>query len=73
MLREDGNKASAHELGRIAIKLPLPPGTMSTLYKAPDRFKDIYFSKYPVCIKIFLPIKKPQLMTIRMKLIIIIN
>ncbi|XP_014215554.1 acyl-CoA synthetase short-chain family member 3, mitochondrial [Copidosoma floridanum] len=47
ILREDGSKASDHELGRIVIKLPLPPGTMSTLYKAPDRFKDIYFSKYP--------------------------
>ncbi|XP_008552449.1 acyl-CoA synthetase short-chain family member 3, mitochondrial [Microplitis demolitor] len=47
ILREDGSKASTHELGRIAIKLPLPPGTMSTLYKAPERFKDIYFSKYP--------------------------
>ncbi|XP_034936285.1 acyl-CoA synthetase short-chain family member 3, mitochondrial [Chelonus insularis] len=47
VLREDGQQASVHELGRIAVKLPLPPGTMSTLYKAPDRFKEIYFSKYP--------------------------
>ncbi|XP_011298312.1 acyl-CoA synthetase short-chain family member 3, mitochondrial [Fopius arisanus] len=47
ILREDGSTASPRELGRIAVKLPLPPGTMSTLYKAPDRFKDTYFSKYP--------------------------
>ncbi|CAB0035269.1 unnamed protein product [Trichogramma brassicae] len=47
VLREDGSKASAHELGRIVVKLPLPPGTMSTLYLAPDRFKENYFSKYP--------------------------
>ncbi|XP_014226405.1 acyl-CoA synthetase short-chain family member 3, mitochondrial-like [Trichogramma pretiosum] len=47
VLREDGSKASAHELGRIVVKLPLPPGTMSTLYLAPERFKENYFSKYP--------------------------
>ncbi|XP_015609410.1 acyl-CoA synthetase short-chain family member 3, mitochondrial isoform X2 [Cephus cinctus] len=47
VLREDGSKASVHELGRIAVKLPLPPGTMSTLFLAPERFKSIYFSKYP--------------------------
>ncbi|XP_012277149.1 acyl-CoA synthetase short-chain family member 3, mitochondrial [Orussus abietinus] len=47
ILREDGSKASPYELGRVAVKLPLPPGTMSTLYQAPDRFKAIYFSKYP--------------------------
>ncbi|KAK0085398.1 hypothetical protein PV325_005308, partial [Microctonus aethiopoides] len=47
ILRPDGVRASEYELGRIAVKLPLPPGTMSTLYKAPDRFKEIYFSKYP--------------------------
>ncbi|XP_015122722.1 acyl-CoA synthetase short-chain family member 3, mitochondrial isoform X2 [Diachasma alloeum] len=47
ILREDGSLASPRELGRIAVKLPLPPGTMSTLYRAADRFKDIYFSKYP--------------------------
>ncbi|KAJ8667401.1 hypothetical protein QAD02_009064 [Eretmocerus hayati] len=46
VLREDGSKALPHELGRIALKLPLPPGFMSTLYLAPDRFREIYFSKY---------------------------
>ncbi|XP_033213389.1 acyl-CoA synthetase short-chain family member 3, mitochondrial [Belonocnema kinseyi] len=47
VLREDGSKAEAHELGRIVIKQPLPPGVMSTLHLAPERFKDVYFSKYP--------------------------
>ncbi|KZC14230.1 PREDICTED: acyl-CoA synthetase short-chain family member 3, mitochondrial [Dufourea novaeangliae] len=46
ILREDGSKAEAHELGRIAIKLPLPPGCISTLYQADDRFKEIYFSRH---------------------------
>ncbi|XP_066998771.2 acyl-CoA synthetase short-chain family member 3, mitochondrial [Anabrus simplex] len=47
VLRQDGSKADNLELGRIVCKLPLPPGTMSTLYKAPERFKQIYFSKFP--------------------------
>lgn len=47
VLKEDGSKARPNELGRIALKLPLPPGVLSTLYKADDRFKQIYFSKYP--------------------------
>ncbi|XP_020286313.1 acyl-CoA synthetase short-chain family member 3, mitochondrial isoform X2 [Pseudomyrmex gracilis] len=47
VLREDGSKASIKELGRIAIKLPLPPGFMLTLYRAPEKFKEVYFSKFP--------------------------
>lgn len=47
VLREDGSKASQHELGRIAIKLPLPPGCVSTLYRAPEKFKETYFSNFP--------------------------
>ena len=48
VLRPDGTEANRNELGRIVCKLPLPPGTMSTLYKAPERFVQVYFSKYPV-------------------------
>ncbi|XP_076648307.1 acyl-CoA synthetase short-chain family member 3, mitochondrial [Halictus rubicundus] len=47
ILRDDGSMAEAHEMGRIAIKLPLPPGCISTLYEAADRFKEIYFSRHP--------------------------
>ncbi|XP_025834901.1 acyl-CoA synthetase short-chain family member 3, mitochondrial isoform X2 [Agrilus planipennis] len=47
ILREDGTETTSHELGRIVVKLPLPPGTVSTLYQAPERFCDVYFSKYP--------------------------
>jgi propionyl-CoA synthetase len=47
VLRPDGTEANWNELGRIVCKLPLPPGTMSTLYKAPERFVQVYFSKYP--------------------------
>ena len=36
-----------NELGRVVCKLPMPPGTMSTLYKGNDRFIETYFEKYP--------------------------
>nr|CAD7453910.1 unnamed protein product [Timema tahoe] len=47
ILRSDGSEADNSELGRIVVKLPLPPGTMSSLYKAPERFLQVYFSKFP--------------------------
>lgn len=47
VLRSDGTEAAPQELGRIVVKLPMPPGTMSTLYKSEDRFKSVYFSRYP--------------------------
>ncbi|KAI5726855.1 hypothetical protein M8J76_009684 [Diaphorina citri] len=47
IIRNDGSECEPHELGRIVVKLPLPPGTMSTLYKAPQRFMKIYFTKFP--------------------------
>jgi hypothetical protein len=53
VLRADGTEADHNELGRIVCKLPLPPGTMSTLYKAPERFLEVYFSKYKVSYVIF--------------------
>ncbi|KAJ3640039.1 hypothetical protein Zmor_003359 [Zophobas morio] len=46
VLGVDGSEAPCHELGRIVVKLPLPPGTMSTLYQSPERFCQVYFSKY---------------------------
>lgn len=48
ILRENGSKADSHELGRIAIKLPLPPGCISTLFEDDDRFKQVYFSRHQV-------------------------
>lgn len=47
VLRSDGSEAEVNELGRIVTKLPLPPGTMSTLFKADQRFVDTYFSTFP--------------------------
>lgn len=47
ILREDNTEVEPLKLGRIAIKLPLPPGCVSTLYQADEKFKEVYFSAYP--------------------------
>jgi len=47
VIREDQTEAAPNELGRIVAKLPMPPGCMSTLYMADERFKETYFSTYP--------------------------
>ena len=47
ILKEDGTESEINELGRIVCKLPMPPGTLSTLYKAPERFISAYFQAYP--------------------------
>ncbi|XP_071443357.1 LOW QUALITY PROTEIN: acyl-CoA synthetase short-chain family member 3, mitochondrial [Hetaerina americana] len=47
ILRDDGSEAAVGEEGRIAARLPLPPGTLSTLYKNPEKFKFLYFSTFP--------------------------
>ena len=46
-MKEDGLEAKTNELGRVVCKLPMPPGTLSTLYKAPERFFQAYFQAYP--------------------------
>ncbi|XP_053632399.2 acyl-CoA synthetase short-chain family member 3, mitochondrial [Cherax quadricarinatus] len=45
----EGREAAPGELGRIVCRLPLPPGCMSTLYKAPEHFVDTYFTQFPGC------------------------
>lgn len=47
VLDEYGEPMPAGELGAIAIRLPLPPGTLPTLWQAPDRFLKSYLSRYP--------------------------
>jgi propionyl-CoA synthetase len=46
-LDEDGNPVAAGDIGALAIKNPLPPGTFITLWNAEERFVDSYFSKFP--------------------------
>ncbi|CAK1593667.1 unnamed protein product [Parnassius mnemosyne] len=46
-LREDGTECQLGEVGRLVLKLPLPPGFASTLWQADERFKKVYFESYP--------------------------
>ncbi|MEJ6397253.1 propionyl-CoA synthetase [Yoonia sp. 208BN28-4] len=47
ILDESGHEMPAGELGAIAIKLPLPPGTLPTLWNAEDRFVKSYLTTFP--------------------------
>ena len=47
ILAEDGTPMQPGELGAIAIKLPLPPGTLPTLWNAEDRFRKSYLTTFP--------------------------
>jgi propionyl-CoA synthetase len=47
ILDEGGHPMKAGELGAIAVKLPLPPGTLPTLWNAEDRFKKSYLQQFP--------------------------
>ena len=46
ILREDKSIANPSEMGNVVIKLPLPPGAFPTLWKADERYKEAYMSKY---------------------------
>ncbi len=47
ILAEDGTPKPVGELGAIAIKLPLPPGTLPTLWNAEARFRKSYLDTFP--------------------------
>lgn len=50
IMQSDGKsleELSPNQMGRIVVKLPLPPGNMSTLYKNEDLFEKVYFQRYP--------------------------
>ena len=47
VLDQEGNETPRGELGSIAVKLPLPPGNLSTLWEADDRYKESYLSEFP--------------------------
>jgi len=46
-LGDDGHPVQAGEMGAIAIKLPLPPGTLSGLWRAEERYKSAYLETFP--------------------------
>ena len=47
VLDEGGHPVPPGTLGAIAVKLPLPPGTLPTLWNAEDRFRKSYLSHFP--------------------------
>lgn len=47
VLDEGGNQVEPGTLGAIAIKLPLPPGTLPTLWNADERFVKSYMTTFP--------------------------
>ena len=47
ILDETGEPVGPDTLGAIAIKLPLPPGCLSTVWGADDRFRKSYLDAYP--------------------------
>ncbi len=46
ILDEEGGERPRGELGSIAVKLPLPPGTLPTLWNADDRYRKAYLDRY---------------------------
>lgn len=47
ILDDSGEPVPAGTLGAIAIRLPLPPGTLPTLWNAEDRFRKSYLDHFP--------------------------
>jgi propionyl-CoA synthetase len=47
VLDEAGHEVPAGQLGAIAVKLPLPPGTLPTLWNAEGRFRKAYLDHFP--------------------------
>ena len=47
VLRESGEPCEPNEEGAVAVRLPLPPGTLTTLWRADDRFVESYMTALP--------------------------
>ncbi|PKP74745.1 MAG: propionyl-CoA synthetase [Alphaproteobacteria bacterium HGW-Alphaproteobacteria-6] len=47
VLDEGGHPVAPGTLGAIAVKLPLPPGTLPTLWNAEERFRKSYLDHFP--------------------------
>jgi propionyl-CoA synthetase len=47
ILDEDGRRQPAGTIGSIVVRLPLPPGTLPTLWQADQRYVDAYLKRYP--------------------------
>ena len=47
ILDDTGKELGAGEEGIVVVKLPLPPGTLPTLWQADERFKQAYTDPFP--------------------------
>ncbi|GAW33705.1 acetyl-coenzyme A synthetase [Roseovarius sp. A-2] len=47
ILDEGGHEVPPGTLGAIAVRLPLPPGTLPTLWNAEDRYRKSYLTTFP--------------------------
>ncbi len=47
ILDEGGHPVGADRMGSIAIKLPLPPGCLPTLWRQDERFRESYLEEFP--------------------------
>ncbi|XP_078075915.1 acyl-CoA synthetase short-chain family member 3, mitochondrial isoform X2 [Mustelus asterias] len=47
ILDDDQKEVDCNNLGNIVVKLPLPPGTLATLWENEKLFKELYFTKFP--------------------------
>ncbi|MGX0975571.1 propionyl-CoA synthetase [Roseovarius sp. MBR-51] len=47
ILDEGGHEVAPGALGAIAVKLPLPPGTLPTLWNAEGRYRKSYLTTFP--------------------------
>jgi propionyl-CoA synthetase len=43
---EDGREVAPGVVGELTLRLPLPPGCMTTLWRAEDKTRDIYFARF---------------------------
>jgi propionyl-CoA synthetase len=49
VLDELGNPAGPDQEGAVVVRLPLPPGSLPTLWQADQRYVDAYLTRYPGC------------------------
>ena len=47
VLDDDGQTLGTDQIGNLALRLPLPPGTLLTLWDNDDGYQDNYLSRYP--------------------------
>ena len=47
ILDDEGNEVEPGQEGNIVVKLPLPPGTLATLWRNEERFIQSYLSTFP--------------------------